>query len=519
MQNLFSYFSSFIVTSICLCLFIPFKSYSIEITKIQFRNNPDPYTIQCGDSTLVLIEVDFKIDASDMDHLPITTSLQIYDAVSPPVFGLFNEPLESRWAVTHAQIINSSILSIDSVDAAAGFKICLIYLHCDRNHSGECLLYGNSGISPHGNPHRIFGWPSTFISPNNISSFFVIDFWLNSIDFAYVFCSNPTNSQAYVEPQLPMQRCVSDSANVYLQSPTVPLSGVQLHLDYDSNYFRPFFAHFDSATLSLPGSGYWDTSQHGVLKFNYYFTSPTIIDTPGISFATVHFSVNCTTPYADYPARIDTSSRLLDPSHNPVAFSPGSTFFEVLPVDTTAPFINCSAITVTDSSISGGLESIGDNFFDTLSEYVVINLLQKDSVWGWLGEDTLHADGSFLIDGVTIVPRDSLLLFVTDMLGNVATCNLISPNAVKNIQASNNGVIIYPNPTGDIMNITLNRFGNDYVTIEVFDLLGRMVIEKNIKKSALTSLDVGMLSDGCYFMKLHNADSCVTEKFVVRRNK
>ena len=58
-------------------------------------------------------------------------------------------------------------------------------------------------------------------------------------------------------------------------------------------------------------------------------------------------------------------------------------------------------------------------------------------------------------------------------------------------------MILYPNPTSDIFNISGN---NSELLITIYDLLGKVVI----KRYVLDKIDISSLANGTYFVHLFN---------------
>ena len=73
-------------------------------------------------------------------------------------------------------------------------------------------------------------------------------------------------------------------------------------------------------------------------------------------------------------------------------------------------------------------------------------------------------------------------------------------------------VIIYPNPTKSILNIE----NAENSMIEIYDLLGRVVLSKN-NISLNEQLNVSTLSTGTYLIKISNENKVITDKFIVNK--
>jgi PKD repeat protein len=79
------------------------------------------------------------------------------------------------------------------------------------------------------------------------------------------------------------------------------------------------------------------------------------------------------------------------------------------------------------------------------------------------------------------------------------------------------GVRIYPNPSGGIFNLYLEK-GNKNIDISIFDLHGQKVFsEKNLSRngSITKELDLSGLSKGVYYMRLTTEDVTQVEKIII----
>jgi len=76
---------------------------------------------------------------------------------------------------------------------------------------------------------------------------------------------------------------------------------------------------------------------------------------------------------------------------------------------------------------------------------------------------------------------------------------------------SNNGVLIYPNPTNDYLNIT-GDFGNE-IQVEISDISGK-VIRLLSSSDSITRINVQGMSAGVYFIRITDGDKSVVKKII-----
>jgi hypothetical protein len=92
------------------------------------------------------------------------------------------------------------------------------------------------------------------------------------------------------------------------------------------------------------------------------------------------------------------------------------------------------------------------------------------------------------------------------------------PLGIEN-HAALNGVSVYPNPANTSANVELNLLSNDNVTVEMFDMTGKLISSENKGQLAagqhIMPLNTANLSNGIYFVKITAGTSVVTTKVSV----
>jgi hypothetical protein len=94
-----------------------------------------------------------------------------------------------------------------------------------------------------------------------------------------------------------------------------------------------------------------------------------------------------------------------------------------------------------------------------------------------------------------------------------STLNQCSVTGIKK-QAINNVFTISPNPTNALLNINSGKAINGDVKIEVIDALGKTLISEDYKDFNQSTINVGSLSSGIYFVKISSDDNATTKKFI-----
>jgi N-acetylneuraminic acid mutarotase len=78
---------------------------------------------------------------------------------------------------------------------------------------------------------------------------------------------------------------------------------------------------------------------------------------------------------------------------------------------------------------------------------------------------------------------------------------------------------IYPNPTGDMLNIEINNTGNQVLEIEMLTISGQVIYQKEYKNIGIhftEQLDLSSYTKGIYLVKVRKANSVYTGKLVVK---
>ncbi|MEO7176010.1 MAG: T9SS type A sorting domain-containing protein [Saprospiraceae bacterium] len=83
-------------------------------------------------------------------------------------------------------------------------------------------------------------------------------------------------------------------------------------------------------------------------------------------------------------------------------------------------------------------------------------------------------------------------------------------------QLEENNLIAYPNPVTDILSI---KFKNEipFAEISVLNVLGKVVLKKNVKNTNNTTLQVGDLANGIYFIQIRSLEQNITKQIIINK--
>jgi len=86
---------------------------------------------------------------------------------------------------------------------------------------------------------------------------------------------------------------------------------------------------------------------------------------------------------------------------------------------------------------------------------------------------------------------------------------IIDPATVVDAGVEAGNIILYPNPTRDILNVEFVSFNeiHEVITVEVFDNSGRTVSSSQLSNdnNGITTISLSGLESGIYFVKCHNS--------------
>ncbi|MEI6410899.1 MAG: T9SS type A sorting domain-containing protein [Bacteroidota bacterium] len=129
------------------------------------------------------------------------------------------------------------------------------------------------------------------------------------------------------------------------------------------------------------------------------------------------------------------------------------------------------------------------------------------------------------------IGTNNLSITVKDFSGNGATCvSQIVIKPFQGIQAPANRSLetdaiadwhLFPNPASDIVNIQFQLHVNQVYQVRVFDLSGKLILEKTENGSAgdnQCNLDIQTLVSGAYIVQLQSKDIFKTMKLAVQRD-
>jgi PKD repeat protein len=138
--------------------------------------------------------------------------------------------------------------------------------------------------------------------------------------------------------------------------------------------------------------------------------------------------------------------------------------------------------------------------------------------WFWDFDDGFFSDLSNPVHYFKNFGTYYICLTATNICKKQTFCDsiLVKPNGIENRSATK--ILIYPNPTKDLLEIELSEPFSPGTTGTIIDLYGRSVLDIHFTSLLKQTLDLSGLSDGVYFLRINDVNSLVYRKMICLKN-
>ena len=185
-----------------------------------------------------------------------------------------------------------------------------------------------------------------------------------------------------------------------------------------------------------------------------------------------------------------------------------------LPTDG-APFPNLGFIAYGQGKIWGttmGSDKIYSVNPDEVDDIVLFAGSTQGSDDGDISMATFNTPNGILFD-----PNDETTLYITDF--GTKNLRIISDVVLSSndIVLKKNSVLLYPNPSDGILNLTLDLHGNSTYSLRIYNLLGQVLFSSDdeVDDSIISkTLAVDFLNSGVYFIKVSVDGDEITKQFI-----
>ena len=88
------------------------------------------------------------------------------------------------------------------------------------------------------------------------------------------------------------------------------------------------------------------------------------------------------------------------------------------------------------------------------------------------------------------------------------------PVSIEPINGQREGVLVFPNPTSGLINVSLDAFSGKAVTVQISNLMGEELL-KNTFMNSIT-LNLADKPKGLYILKLEIDNECIIRKVCIK---
>jgi len=217
--------------------------------------------------------------------------------------------------------------------------------------------------------------------------------------------------------------------------------------------------------------------------------------------------------------------------------SPSSTVWRIDnfgPITMNNTFYNVNEFPNGNLLLAGSIDTTGltNNIFTGLVRYVEVNsngqilktryynyALDLVNVYGqYVYSTNITSDGGWISTNSPIHLGNNPMIFVKYDANGCDSTLAYCANRVglNNFITNNNELIIYPNPSQNVLNIEFeNNFNNQNYTLKIVDVLGRTSTSLSMTTSNKISLDLSKLPNGIYFLQVWEEEQLIsTKKFL-----
>lgn len=118
-----------------------------------------------------------------------------------------------------------------------------------------------------------------------------------------------------------------------------------------------------------------------------------------------------------------------------------------------------------------------------------------------------------LVDRAPVEGLQFYRLKQTDLNGEFTYSNIVP---VKFNAENNTNVVLFPQPAGDILNVSVQNTENLNINIKILNAMGQQVLELNNLNGSVIQIDLSTLTSGVYYMEL-NLDGAVTQTKLIKQ--
>ncbi|MCF0205901.1 MAG: T9SS type A sorting domain-containing protein, partial [Bacteroidales bacterium] len=165
-----------------------------------------------------------------------------------------------------------------------------------------------------------------------------------------------------------------------------------------------------------------------------------------------------------------------------------------------------NAIPVSGPFFVGFKVNFPDNNNDEISDDLFVVPVVNNRPYN--GANTMYVQKSNVWYSAT-----ELLSFNTSLPIQPVSC-LVD---IEEVSVDDNAVDVYPNPTTGMLNISFNNITNGEVSLELYDVLGKLVATQQVYGAGDCTIDISAQPEGLYILKVSTADFTSKKKITLTK--
>ena len=88
---------------------------------------------------------------------------------------------------------------------------------------------------------------------------------------------------------------------------------------------------------------------------------------------------------------------------------------------------------------------------------------------------------------------------------------------IEEIDAEENSVEVFPNPTTGLLNISFENSDLGGYNVEIYDALGRLVASENVNASGNYTMDISAYPEGLYVVRISTTAFVANKKIMLTK--
>ena len=89
--------------------------------------------------------------------------------------------------------------------------------------------------------------------------------------------------------------------------------------------------------------------------------------------------------------------------------------------------------------------------------------------------------------------------------------------SVDDLEYANDQLNIFPNPASDLLNLRFHSEFAEPIEIMLFDIHGKLLVQKKSQSNQLTQLSLDGFSEGLYLVRISTKDKIALKKLILHR--